>query len=98
MTNSFGGEGTYLGDTGPVYVGSGLALVAAIVVFLFVPGFKEDFMIEEDIRFRGYLEEAGFDTSQMGVKGLLETDSVDEKDGVRTTVEPLNPSKATNGH
>ena len=66
------------GDTGPVWIGSGLAIIAAIVVFFFIPSFHEDFMIEEDLRFRGYLEDAGYDTSVMGVKALLSDDALDQ--------------------
>lgn len=46
------------------------------MVYFLVPNITPDFMTEEDERFRRYLEEAGVDTSQMGLKPLLDHDRV----------------------
>ncbi|KAK0554557.1 glycerophosphoinositol permease [Tilletia horrida] len=50
--------------TGPI--GSGLALVSAAVVFLFIPNIGEDGMLKEDEEFKKYLAANGYDISQMG--------------------------------
>jgi hypothetical protein len=92
ITNSLAAKSAYAGDTGPVYIGSALAFIAAIVVYFGVPNFKEDFMQQEDARFRQYLEEAGYDTSLMGVAPLL---SHDEKDDVGTSTSLANGRETT---
>lgn len=69
-----GGSGTYRGDTIPVYIGCSLALFSAAVVYFLVPDIRADWMKEEDERFRLYLEQAGYDTAQMGLAPLLQHD------------------------
>jgi MFS family permease len=71
MIKAFGGEGTERGNTGPFLVGSGLAILSAIITFLFVVPLTRDGVAKEDSDFRAYLESHGFDTSQMG---LIESD------------------------
>jgi hypothetical protein len=44
-----GGSGTYGGDTGVFYIGSGLALVSALITFFFIPNIKQDAMHDEDV-------------------------------------------------
>ena len=61
-----------------VYIGSALSLVSAAVVYFLVPDINQDFMTAEDERFRQYLEEAGFDTSALGVKPLLDAETLDK--------------------
>ncbi|GFZ45318.1 Probable metabolite transport protein [Saitozyma sp. JCM 24511] len=65
---NLGGSGTYGGDTGVFWIGSGLAIVSAAITFFFIPNIKADAMRDEDILFREYLEENGYDTSHMGMK------------------------------
>lgn len=53
-----GGPGTYAGDTGVFWIGSGLAIVAAFIAYFFAPDIKVDIMKDEDLavslsRFRG---------------------------------------------
>jgi len=67
IIDAFGGASTTRGNTGPFWIGSGLALLSAAVTFLFVKPLTHDGMIEEDEAFRRYLEEHGYDTSQMGL-------------------------------
>lgn len=43
-------------------------------MYLLVPDIRADWMKEEDERFRLYLEQAGYDTAQMGLAPLLEHD------------------------
>ncbi|KAG7451098.1 MFS Git1p-related glycerophosphoinositol and glycerophosphocholine permease [Guyanagaster necrorhizus] len=67
MIDAFGGKDTTRGNTGPFWVGSGLAILSAIVTFCFIKPLSHDGMVEEDIAFRQYLESRGYDTSQMGL-------------------------------
>ncbi|OBZ72461.1 hypothetical protein A0H81_07873 [Grifola frondosa] len=77
--------------TGPFWVASGLAMFNAIVTLFFIRPLSHDGMIEEDRLFREYLEENGYDTSQMGLMES-ETQTIsselekDEKAGVASSV------------
>ncbi|KIY72410.1 MFS Git1p-related glycerophosphoinositol and glycerophosphocholine permease [Cylindrobasidium torrendii FP15055 ss-10] len=74
MIEAFGGASTARGNTGPFWVGSGLAVLSAIITFLFIKPLDHDGMVLEDLEFRKYLEAHGYDTSQMGLG--TETSSV----------------------
>ncbi|KAL9715609.1 glycerophosphoinositol permease [Leucoagaricus gongylophorus] len=78
MIDAFGGPESLKGNTGPFWVGSGLAILSAFVVLLFVKPLTTDGMIQEDGEFRRYLEEHGYDTSSMGFVDSA-TSSVYEK-------------------
>ncbi|EKM78114.1 hypothetical protein AGABI1DRAFT_86289 [Agaricus bisporus var. burnettii JB137-S8] len=67
MIDAFGGAKSLRGNTGPFWVGSGMAFLSAIVAFLFLKPVNADGMNKMDREFREYLEENGFDTSQMGL-------------------------------
>ncbi|EIN09771.1 MFS general substrate transporter [Punctularia strigosozonata HHB-11173 SS5] len=69
MIKAFGGSGTARGNTGPFWVGSGLAIFSALVVFFLIKPLTHDGMVAEDIAFREYLEAHGYDTSLMGLGG-----------------------------
>ncbi|KAL7279070.1 metabolite transporter [Trametes coccinea BRFM310] len=56
-----------IGQTGPFWIGSALAVVSALITFFFVRPLSHDCMAEEDRQFREYLEAHGYDTSQMGL-------------------------------
>jgi len=77
-----GGAGTYRGDTIPVYIGSALSLLSAVVVF-FLVHINAGFMAAEDERFRAYLEEAGYDTSSLGIKPLLDAETLHKQQEAR---------------
>ncbi|KAF8920235.1 MFS Git1p-related glycerophosphoinositol and glycerophosphocholine permease [Mucidula mucida] len=82
MIDAFGGSDTAKGNTGPFWIGSGLAVLSAIITFLFIKPLSHDGMIEEDRAFREYLEANGYDTSAMGLGSAASTiteDVVDEK-------------------
>ncbi|KAF8887378.1 hypothetical protein BD779DRAFT_518007 [Infundibulicybe gibba] len=80
MIDAFGGPNSDRGNTGPFWVGSGIAVLSAIIAFFFVKPLDKDGMVEEDKQFRAYLEANGYDTSTMGLKGGEEDEtSVDEK-------------------
>ncbi|TRM64448.1 major facilitator superfamily domain-containing protein [Schizophyllum amplum] len=81
MIDAFGGSSTDRGNTGPFWVGSGLAILSALVTYFFIKPLEHDGMLEEDAKFREYLEANGYDTSQMGLVDMGSTASVDiEKD------------------
>ena len=58
---------------------SGLAIFSAIVTFLFIHPLTHDGMEAEDIAFREYLEENGWDTSRMGLLSEQEIKTLEER-------------------
>lgn len=58
-----------LQETGIFYIGSGLALLSALVALIFFPNIRADAMNDEDALFRQYLIEHGYDVSGMGIGG-----------------------------
>ncbi|KAG6813907.1 hypothetical protein H0H92_005756 [Tricholoma furcatifolium] len=80
-TWAFGGSSTARGNTGPFWVGSGLAILSALNTFFFINPLGHDGMQKEDIEFREYLEANGFDTSLMGLgeETAVEQEVTDEK-------------------
>lgn len=79
MIAAFGGADTTRGNTGPFWVGSALAVVSALTTMVLIRPLSHDGMVEEDERFRIYLEEHGYDTSQMGLKDSSDSTFEDEK-------------------
>ncbi|ORY31398.1 phospholipid transporter [Naematelia encephala] len=80
---SFGDVGTYGYNTGPFWLGSGLAIASAVITLIFIPNIKPDEMIREDAAFREYLAANGYDVSQIGIKDELFQVSVqDVSEGV----------------
>ena len=57
----------------PFWVSSSLCIFSAIVALVGLPNVGQDMIEEEDERFKRYLEENGYDTSQMGTKTFRET-------------------------
>ncbi|KDR66707.1 hypothetical protein GALMADRAFT_232343 [Galerina marginata CBS 339.88] len=82
MIDAFGGPDSTRGNTGPFWVGSGMAILSALITYFFVSPIDTDGMVAEDREFREYLEANGYDTSAMGLPGasLTERSSVDEYD------------------
>ncbi|KAJ7454738.1 metabolite transporter [Mycena latifolia] len=78
MIDAFGKNDPDKGNTGPFWVGSGLAILSAIVTYFFIAPLDHDGMAKEDIIFREYLEAHGFDTSGMGFIDESPTSSVPE--------------------
>jgi len=72
------------GTTGPFWVGSGLAILSALITFFFIKPVSHDGMEAEDLAFREYLAANGYDTSQMGlpeeIASVDTTDSMDKKE------------------
>ncbi|KAG6842286.1 hypothetical protein C0991_010574 [Blastosporella zonata] len=82
IINDFGGPSSVKGNTGPFYVGSGLAVLSAIVTYFFIHPVTADGMEKEDREFREYLEANGYDTSAMGFvedATIVEDTVADEK-------------------
>jgi MFS family permease len=52
------------------YVGASLSIIAAGLA-LFLPELDQHVVQNEDLRFREYLESHGYDTTQMGIKGVV---------------------------
>ncbi|KAH7098614.1 metabolite transporter [Auriculariales sp. MPI-PUGE-AT-0066] len=67
MIDAFAKKDTTLGNTGPFWVGSGLAIFSAIVAFFMITPLTHDGMVEEDRKFREYLEQHGYDLSNLGL-------------------------------
>ncbi|KAI8381141.1 major facilitator superfamily domain-containing protein [Radiomyces spectabilis] len=61
MQNSMGGI------RGPFLVGSGIAIAASIVAWFLIPDIGPEGLVEEDLAFKAYLAENGFDVTQMGI-------------------------------
>ncbi|KAJ7850281.1 MFS Git1p-related glycerophosphoinositol and glycerophosphocholine permease [Mycena olivaceomarginata] len=72
MMDAFGKHDPTLGNTGPFWLASGLAVLSALVTYFFISPLDHDSMAKEDAAFREYLEAKGFDTSGMG---FLETET-----------------------
>jgi len=79
MIDAFGGPKSIKGNTGPFWVGSGLAILSALVTFFFINPLTQDGMEKEDREFRDYLAANGYDTSQMGLDEVTVVEVVDEK-------------------
>lgn len=92
MIADFGGSSSPKGNTGPFWVGSGLAILSATVVYFLVTPLDHDGMKEEDAKFREYLEAHGFDVSLMG---LPETETVSYAEGKETDLAVKDTSSAT---
>ncbi|KAG2074199.1 hypothetical protein BDR04DRAFT_1151288 [Suillus decipiens] len=91
MIKDFGGTASAKGNTGPFWVGSGLAILSAIVIYFLVAPLDHDGMKEEDAKFREYLEAHGFDVSQMG---LPEAEIVSHAEGKETDSAVDSAAKA----
>lgn len=89
--NRYGGNNPNIGNTGPFWIGSGLAVLSAIITLVLIKPLTHDGMAEEDRLFREYLEANGYDTSQMGL-GLTDESTTfsdgdaSEKDGASEKV------------
>ncbi|KAG8948938.1 hypothetical protein FRC04_009139 [Tulasnella sp. 424] len=88
-------------DSGPFWIGSGLAVLSALITFFFIPEVSEDHMTNEDSKFREYLTANGFDVSLMGLKyeGMIEShiakDKAEVEEVVRDASSEENDKKGT---
>jgi len=80
IIEAFGGDSTARGNTGPFWIGSGLALLSALITFFFVKPLSHDGMEKEDAEFRAYLAANGYDTSTMGLGDVSDSSIQNEED------------------
>jgi len=84
IIDDFGGSATDRGNTGPFWIGSGLAILSALITFAFIRPLTTDGMEVEDREFREYLEANGYDTTAMGLPGArTEISSIEENEKER---------------
>ncbi|KIY51451.1 MFS general substrate transporter [Fistulina hepatica ATCC 64428] len=95
IQDKYGGPDSDLGEQVPVYIGSALALLAAVITIVLIPNPTPDGMRAEDESFRQYLEENGFDTSKMGLFELTDAErqSEDEKVAVSADIKVAQPAQ-----
>lgn len=62
----FGGPKTLRGNQGPFWISSSLCFVSAFLALFCLPALTQNSVTDEDVKFRAYLEQNGFDTSLMG--------------------------------
>lgn len=70
----------------PFWVASSLCILSAAIVFFCIPNIGQDTILNEDARFRAYLESKGWDTTQLGMV---------VQDAEKPTVEPREGEKAS---
>ena len=66
--NAPGGKSSTRGGQDPFFVSSSLCIFSAGLAFFLLPHIGQDTITDEDVKFRVYLEEHGWDTRQMGSK------------------------------
>lgn len=71
IANNYGGLENYDAQSVLLYVSSALCVFAAILS-LFIPELSQETIALEDIRFRNYLAENGYDPAQMGIEADFE--------------------------
>ncbi|ELU40452.1 MFS Git1p-related glycerophosphoinositol and glycerophosphocholine permease [Rhizoctonia solani AG-1 IA] len=78
--SAFGGASSTRGNTGPFWVGSGLAILSALITLAFIRPLSHDGMMDEDAKVclvQEYLAKHGYDTSKMGAASTGDVDSVE---------------------
>lgn len=83
----------------PFWVASSLALLSGAIAWFCLPAVGQDDIVDEDARFRAYLERSGYDTSRMGLpkesgvgeleRGRRSGGSVGSEGGVATGTEAV---------
>ena len=66
--NAPGGADGVRGGQDPFFVSSSLCIFSAFLALFFLPHIGQDTITTEDLKFRAYLEQNGWDTRQMGSK------------------------------
>lgn len=61
----------------PYFVSSALCIFSAFLAFFCLPNISQETIVEEDVKFREYLEKHGYDTSTMGTKAYKEALGID---------------------
>lgn len=68
QNNAPGGADSNRGGQDPFFVSSALCIFSAGLAFFLLPHIGQDTITSEDLKFRAYLEDNGWDTRQMGTK------------------------------
>ena len=68
QANAPGGTDGVRGGQDPFFVSSSLCIFSAFLALFLLPHIGQDTITSEDLKFRAYLEEHGWDTRQMGSK------------------------------
>lgn len=68
QANAPGGKKGVRGGQDPFFVASSLCILSAFLAIFLLPHIGQDTITTEDLKFRAYLEENGWDTRQMGSK------------------------------
>ena len=91
QNNAPGGADGTRGGQDPFFVSSSLCIFSGLIAFFFLPHIGQDTITTEDIKFRAYLEENGWDTRQMGSKEyqMGSRSSVDNRLDSEKPVEPV---------
>lgn len=89
----FGGPDSVRGNTGPFWIASGLAIFSALIIFFFIKPLTADGMTAEDIAFRAYLVDHGYDISQMGLHDTNSSNGSFDEEKVHRN-EPITDEKA----
>lgn len=63
-----GGSTSVRGGQDPFFVSSSLCIFSAFLAWFLLPHIGQDTITDEDLNFRAYLEESGWDTTKMGTK------------------------------
>lgn len=71
-----GGDDPVKRNQYPFFVAGSLCILSAAIALFGLPNVGQDTITEEDIRFREYLEQKGWDTSQLGIEPTPGTDDV----------------------
>ena len=79
-----GGDDANASAQYPFYVSSCLCILSAALALFCLPHIGQDTIAVEDVRFRAFLEEHGYDTRQLGLKKGESLDSVAEAAEVDT--------------
>ena len=69
-----------MGIRGPFLVGSAISLVASVVAFFFLPEVGPDFLVQQDIDFKNYLAEQGYDITRLGLDDKKNYSSTNNND------------------
>lgn len=88
IISSLGGADSLSGNQGPFWISSSLCLFSMCLALFCLPPLTQDAITDEDVKFRSYLQEHGFDTSLMGdASSTTSSDSVGyEKHVVNETI------------
>ena len=74
--NAPGGKSSVRGGQDPFFVSSALCLFSAALALFLLPHIGQDTITSEDLKFRQYLTENGWDTSKMGIKPVESTSTL----------------------